>query len=393
MSVLLCLLSDQHVPNLLAVHHFRPDRLVLVESPQMQRKGTAQHFVAALGKGRLEYADRCHVQQLASEDDLSQIRGALRGAVDRFPADEWIANLTGGTKPMSIATYEFFKDRGGKLVYTNLRHPDRIMDMSTGYTETCHHRLAIDEFVTGYGFRLQKPAQDVHEAKQRAEQPLWRDTANQLAARAAGHSVLSLDDAEREKARKKGIDLPADRFQFPSPDVRRAWLGDTHSRRLDKHEGEFLTGGWLEVFFYNLLSRHADDLMISDIALGQSICTEAGPPAVSNEIDVCFMHRHGLAMVECKSGSQEHDMSRGMDTLFKVEAVTRQFRALRVRSFLATTGDNVLDKEGKVRSALQSRADLYNCKIITRNVIAELATLELQDSPASPSRLRELLGL
>ena len=40
--------------------------------------------------------------------------------------------------------------------------------------------------------------------------------------------------------------------------------------------------------------------------------------------------------------AQEHDP--GSDILYKVEAVTRQFRALRVKSYLATTGANVLDQ-------------------------------------------------
>src|SRR5208337_5276690 len=36
------------------------------------------------------------------------------------------------------------------------------------------------------------------------------------------------------------------------------------------------------------------------------------------------------------------------DIQYKVEAIARQFRALRVRTVLATTSDNVLDKIGKV---------------------------------------------
>ena len=48
MRTLLCLLSDQHVPNLLSVHHFQPDRLVLVESRQMRERKVGDHFLQAL---------------------------------------------------------------------------------------------------------------------------------------------------------------------------------------------------------------------------------------------------------------------------------------------------------------------------------------------------------
>lgn len=389
MTILLCLLSDQHVPNLLSVHHFKPDQLVLVESDGMQSKGVATHFLGALKKGGLDYDSRHHVQRVASEDDLAHVTATLQDSWDRHPSGDWIANLTGGTKPMSIATHEFFKTRGCRLVYTNSRQPERIIDLTTGLGKTCDHRLSVDEFVTGYGFHLAKPADELLEARQRAEQPLWKHTANILASHASGRDVLALDEAEREKARKKGITLPAERFAFPSPDVRSMWVDGAATRSLTKYEGEFLTGGWLEVFCYNLLSRHADALALWDVSLGQSI----GHKDLSNEIDVCFMHKQGLAMVECKSGSQEHDLSRGMDTLFKVEAVAKQLRALRVRSYLATTGENVLDKTGKVRAALQSRADFYNCRILPRDQIAELARLELADSPDTAKKIAELFGL
>lgn len=102
-------------------------------------------------------------------------------------------------------------------------------------------------------------------------------------------------------------------------------------------------------------------LAIYDAALGQTI----GQAPLSNEIDACFMHNQGLARAECKSGSQEHDLSRAMDTVFTIEDVAPQVRALRVRSLLATTEDNVLDKPGNLR-ALRSPTAVHNKRILSR---------------------------
>jgi hypothetical protein len=82
-------------------------------------------------------------------------------------------------------------------------------------------------------------------------------------------------------------------------------------------------------------------------------------------------------MMECKSGSQDHDP--GTDILYKVEAVTRQFRALRVRSYLATTSGNVLDKDQKVKPSLRTRSEIYNCKILTTGDIVQLAGESMTD--------------
>lgn len=141
------------------------------------------------------------------------------------------------------------------------------------------------------------------------------------------------------------------------------------------------------MFFYNLLSRHAEQLGIWDVALGQHIGKENAGPGESNDIDVCFMHGNALAMVECKTGSQKNDPG-GTSTLYKTDAVVRQQGALRVRSFFATTAANVLDKSGTVRESLQKRADMYRCTIITKDRIRELAELELANSPEVLARVK-----
>lgn len=393
MRVLLCLLSDQHVPNLLSVHHYKPGQLVLVETPQMQKRDTARHFLDAIGRGGLDYASRCHRQSLPAEDNLPLIRCALKEAHDRFSAAHWIANVTGGTKPMGIATYDFFKAVGGKVVYTNVGQPDRIMDLDTGELETCDHRPTVDEFVTGYGFRLIKPAKDVEEAGQKAAQDLWRKTANMLAMSEAGYDGPTIDDESWEKLRKKGLELSAEELAFPSQDLRQMWFEGAAPRKLSKYEGEFLTGGWLEAFLYNLLSRHQEHLGIWDVALGQNIGTENAQTGASNDIDVSFMHNHGLAMLECKSGSQGYSKSSGMDTLNKIEAVAQQQGALRVRSFFATTWSDVLDKQGNVRDGLKRRAAMYQCTLITRDQIRELAESELAGSLNTAALLKNLFRL
>ncbi|MGO9108470.1 MAG: Card1-like endonuclease domain-containing protein [Thermoguttaceae bacterium] len=367
MNILLCLLSDQHVPNLLSVHHYTPDQLVLIESEKARKDGLADKFLAALELGGLDYQARHHIYPLKAEDNLASVRQALQAAHGKYPNGQWIANLTGGTKPMSIATYEFFKERGGKLVYTNVSRPARLIDMNSDGTEDCGHRLGIKEFLAGYGFESRKADDKLAEAEQRARG--WAQSARLLAQHACEQDILVLDDQERKRARDKGIDLPANRFTFRGDELREIWLNGAPTRKLTRYEVEFLTGGWLEVFVWDALAQHADALGIWDVRLGLEVgrCGDLS----GNDFDVAFMHNHSLSMVECKSGSQDHDP--GSDILYKVEAVTRQFRALRVRSYLATTGGNVLDANGSIKSSVRNRANIYNCRIVTAREIQRIA--------------------
>ncbi len=376
MKVLFCLLSDQHVPNLLSVHHYRPDQLVLLESDHMKKREAASHFLKALKHGHLDYGSRHHIEPLAAEDNLTAVRQALQRAYGKFPSAEWIANLTGGTKPMSIATHEFFKALGGNLIYTNVVRPASLIDIESGETQECSHRPSIKEFLAGYGFESRKADDKMAEAERRAVD--GARSAELLAQHATDREILSLKDDERRKAREKGVELSADKFHFPreaEEELRKIWFDGVPTRKLTKYEVEFLTGGWLEVFFWNLLVTHSDELGIWDVRLGLEVGRRGD--SSGNEFDVAFMHNHGLSMIECKSGSQKHDS--GADILYKIEAVTRQFRALRVRSFLATTATNVLDRENKVKESLQVRADIYQCRLLIGNQIRELA-LRLDDA-------------
>ncbi|MGL4420465.1 MAG: Card1-like endonuclease domain-containing protein, partial [Gemmataceae bacterium] len=325
-------------------------------------------FLNALRIGGLDYEGRVLVQPLEAEDDLKAIRKALQVSYDQFHTCDWIANITGGTKPMSIGAYEFFKEFGGKIVYTNVSRPSQILDLENGTTETCHHRLTIKEFLAGYGFESLKAYDKIAAAESRAKG--WIESATLLARYCSNTEVLLIDDNERNKARDKGIELAKERFAFSCERLRQIWLTDLPCRKLNKYEAQFLTGGWLEVFFWNLLQHHAEALGIWDVRLGLEVGRSGDKSG--NDVDVLFMHDYGLSMMECKSGSQDHDPSTHI--LYQVEAVTRQFRALRVRSYLATTSNNVLDNDKNVKPFISTRSDIYNCKIITSNEVIRLAS-------------------
>lgn len=52
--------SVHHVPNLLSVHDFEPDRLILVESSEMKRRHVTDTFLKALQHRGLDRTGSCH---------------------------------------------------------------------------------------------------------------------------------------------------------------------------------------------------------------------------------------------------------------------------------------------------------------------------------------------
>jgi hypothetical protein len=380
MRVLICLLSEQHVPNLLSVHHFRPDRLVLVETEDMARRHASDYLLDALRRGGLDYTEKCERVPLGHEDSLSETRRALQSAFGRHPSDNWIVNVTGGTKPMSIAAYQFFSVLNATPVYISSREPNLIHWLDDSSTATCSHRPSIAEFLAGYGFESQKPPAKVAESESRARG--WWDLARVLAAHALADDLIVFGEgedapSERKRARDRGMNLE-ERHLHP------AWMAIEPVRhaleqhfgvpaKLDKYQARFLTGEWLEVFLWGTLDRYQEPLGLWDVRLGLEPARFGDTSG--NEFDVSFMRNYGLWMIECKTGGQEHDV--GGEIFYKVEAVVRQFRALHVRTVLATTSDFLLDtKTGQIKKSLRTRAQIYRCAIADRDQIHELARSE-----------------
>jgi len=376
MKVLCCLLSDQHVPNLLSVHHFQPDRLVLIESERMRRRNAAQNFLDALKCGKLDYTERCDVVPHGDVSDFATIAESLRNAFGKHPTGNWIVNLTGGTKPMSIVAYELFRALGARLIYIDIAKPRQILYVNTGETETISYSLSIEEFLLGYGFRYQKPIEQVRAAERYAKD--WFACAARMARMPPSKSLLKIGDRKRwNHGRESGLTLQAGELNIADP-VLRETIRETFNLRVESssltgpvnsYAVRFLTGGWLEVFLWGLLDRYQNKLEIWDVRLG--VVPVAEGSNTGNDFDVAFMRDYALHMIECKTGSQKHD--RDVDALYKIEAVIRQFRALRVHSYLATTSANLLDDNGNIKPSVRDRASLYNCRFLTTPDIQKLA--------------------
>lgn len=283
---------------------------------------------------------------------------------------------------MSIAAYEFFKAVGARLVYVNAAQPDEMLRLDGSHPETCSHRLSIAEFLAAYGFASTKADKKVAEAEARANQ--WRPLAKVIAEYAPDRNLLTMNREEWSTIRDKGLELKPDHFAELAPNVKTALqetfrlesAGNSLRGKVDKYVGKFLTGEWLEVFFWKLLDVHATALAIDSVRLGVEVKQQAS--SAPTDFDVAFMRRQALGVIECKSGSQEQGNDPNVP-LDKLEARMQQFRALRVNPILATTS-------GHLRQNILDRARIYNCRIVNVHQIQALARC-----PDSAEKLREIL--
>lgn len=384
MRAMLCLISEQHVPNLLAVHELRPDLLVLLETEGMRNRNAANNFLKALAIGGLDYLTRNEIVPLDDGDSIEETKKALERVHSKYRDAEWIVNITGGTKPMSIGAYEFFKQKkNARIIYISASDQSKALDFLGGEDVPLRYRISVGEFLAGYGFDLGYPNK-VRENEERGER--WLDLAAGIAANSHNGALLgflahlSKISIER-RGRDKGLEISeSDGLLLKDAHLREMLAssfglkcdGGYLTGALDKYAVRFLTGGWLEVFTWGLL-RRLDSVW--DVHLGLQIVRKG--ERLQNDLDVAFMTDQSLRIVECKSGSQEHDKE-GSDTLYKIEAIRKQLGALRVRSYLVTTSDNVIDPNTrKIKEHLANRANLYECAIVKPDDVRGLARMYL----------------
>jgi len=407
MNILVCLISGQHIPNLLTLKSIRPDWLVLLVTPGMKKQEKDSQFLKALAAGGQDYSFKHDTIDLKEENSSAAAYDKLQQAFGKHPNDQWIVNLTGGTKPMSIGAYEFSRDRGLKTLYVAEGNQYQAIDLLGGPSVILDHKVTTEEFLAGYGFDILNKG-GIKRSEDRALK--W----STLAALLAKHS----DDADLrgllgrlQKFKEAAIKLDRDAWEdnglilsedddvfLKDPDIRTqiasyfglSTVDERFTGRLDRQAAEFLTGKWLEVFVWSLL-RPFVDKGIWDLHLGVSAGKRG--PGENNDLDVSFMRNQSLCIVECKTGGQDHDPEAD-DVLYKIEAIKSGPKALRVDTYLATTSDNVKDpRNGGIREKLLRRSKIYGCKIIPGDKIKDLADLYLSNDPRLNQEVSIVFGL
>jgi len=411
MKIMVCLISDQHVPNLLTVHAIEPDILILIETPGMKIKKGASNFIRALRMGTSR-KPKCRIKTLREENSIESMSRLLEDLLLEYPDAEWTVNITGGTKPMSIGAFEFFKNKTASILYVPIVSQSRAIDFSNGKFVDLEYKLKIKEFLAGYGFNYLKSDETILRDEKQANK-LFELATNLSSNIDIAHKIMNdLDiafmetygkglEVARKRARNRGTTLT--NFKIPDQIIRNLLSlafdlkddGLNLNGALKNQAIKFLTGGWLEVFIWGILSKYSYDLALYDVRLGPHPGKKSNKKdstnKVTNDWDIAFMHGQSLRFVECKTGDQKHDPT-GNETLYKVEAIKKQLGALNIKSYLATTAPNILDS-GEIKETIDDRAMLYNCTIIPGKNISKIAEMELKNDPLIVQTICNLFSL
>jgi hypothetical protein len=114
--IMVCLISRQTMQNLLPILQYNPQRVAFITTKE--EDDSRKHLETVLHARHMPFEPPLYVDAYAPDS----IRQACRQIIKNHGAKQLVANLTGGTKVMSLAAFRAFSRAHVPCIYTDTPH-------------------------------------------------------------------------------------------------------------------------------------------------------------------------------------------------------------------------------------------------------------------------------
>jgi len=369
-----CLVSEQTIPNILGIYHFKPDILWFVSTKKMEDDRKTDCIENTLKLRRLLPSKENIKKIVVDQDSLSDCMSKIEDLLEKVDGEvEYIVNITGGNKIMALASYEIFREIGQKVIvgYMPLGKNEFIQIFPRSKplkTYEIIERLNLEEYLMSYGFKIQNK-DSFSEIKTKAisnrDNSKWiLDNYEQL------KGMLGLLYKElKEERKQKRYHLSAifdrdimrienellDRYVF---EVKQRQI----TKDMTKDEIVYLTGGWFEEYVFNEVYGLAEDRVFDDAMMGVTI---ESLDKTTNELDIAFMKSNVFYHIECKTLGDEKKQEIIKDEVYKKGAILKRLGLGEKRAIICTT-------HNQISEALSVRAKEYGVEILPIQHVRDL---------------------
>lgn len=378
MKLLVLLVGDQTIPNVLFAKEIMsgyPEdsiKILFITTQKMEKEpeNKRKWIIGALSLNNSEdRTDKIIVEPEKYEDVKTKI-----SKFDFSQYNEIIVNLTGGTKMMMLAVYDFFKEsmnlnyklwyKGiGEVSYHIVNNSNEIMSLTT--------KIDVKEYLASCGifennFSEKKPIRSDEDTKLFFMKFLENKTlSNQLSFQKFLDKIRATfraNDApflkQMKNKKEVSLTLTEDLVEFKNL-LDEIGFKLSKENILTKAEMEYLTGGWFEEFCYYYFKKSKnlqDDKIKLGVLLKPDNNKQIPDHFIQNDLDIVFVHNDEFYLVECKTIFDEKGLIQ--ETIYK-SAALRKYFGLSVKSIICTLSDLNDD-------AIQ-RANVFNIKILEKN--------------------------
>jgi hypothetical protein len=338
MTTHLCLVSAQVTPNLtpLTDPATIPDAVILAVSRDMQRQADwLEETITPRGIKVSRWP-------IDAPFDIEHCRDQIERLLLEQPDHrQLILNATGGTKPMSIAAYEVFRQENLPIFYV---HPeqDRLIWLHPKDRQAIDlaDRLKLEGFLSVHGAAIKD-----------------RLTREGIGNREYNLCDLLVTDIGQFSGPLKSLNWLAHQAgkDLRAPPLNDQQLGNPALEYLLDHlsqegfllrEGKqlrfsnesdrfFVNGGWLELYVFDLCAQLRKEQGLQDLARSIEVQRSHPHGNIPNEIDVAALRENRLFIMECKTKQWDpQKQGPGADALYKLDVLKDLLGGLNAKAML-----------------------------------------------------------
>ncbi|HDN25736.1 MAG TPA: DUF1887 family protein [Thioploca sp.] len=303
-AIHLCLVHNTATANVTPAldPNFRPNEVILLYSPDKEYRTSC--FESVLKPTGVKVT-RWPIQDAR---DVEHIRDRVLELMIERENEDIALNASGGTRPMSIAAYEVFKEFNKPIFYV---HPetDDVSWINRRELPSFNvaDRIKLPAFLHAHGAEvsrlgerrgvpsnLRRLTQELVNHAESLAKPL---AAINWLAQQAENNLKSPTLTERQRHWPQLNELIQ---QFAAEGLLTDQDDSLHFK--DEASRFFVNGGWLEDYTYSLIYGLRREIPeIQDVGRSVELCRDCTGRAVKNELDVAFLHNNHLYIIECKT--------------------------------------------------------------------------------------------
>jgi hypothetical protein len=301
-KIIVSLIGGQTIPNVLFIKEMEiADRYIFITSSQT-KKLVNQIILACpeIGSNYLIIE--------VDEYNLKNFDETINEYVENDPNSKYYINITGGTKIMSLATFNYFSLKnknnenfiyyvdGGRNQFRQIYPSIDINILPHKYSIDLSSYLKANNVKKENGKSYEE--NEVLEKNKLLKSEIISENLYSIFSTGSNKLLVSqLEKFHRDKRRGKIINLDESReYSDLFSTLEEIGFNFNIKNRIDKNESKYLTGDWFEEYIFCKM-KALFQLPDKNIALGLNTSRENAP----NEFDVLFTFNNNLYYIECKS--------------------------------------------------------------------------------------------
>jgi len=400
-NIIVSLVSDQTIPNVQFIKELSglPDSgYLFMTTKGMESKGVRRWITDTC---KIESAEIILVNEFSFDDIMSKLRGFNFGEYKNIHV-----NLTGGTKIMTLAAFEFFKQIEAGIFYVTGKEKEylKLYPGNEVAQNQMTAKISVPEYLSSYGFSVKKTERCPYEYAQlkdffghycKIKVEDYKDDFRFLYSKRKRKisekdffNVEKLISALAFKSVKPGC-LNTDETTFLTGDWFEEYVGASIKQELSLGDDELLIGGIISKDVQPYVRNIHAELLgnLTNLVIEKS----------DNEIDVMFIYNNQFYVIECKTSiidirqitdsagkPKEKEINILGETLYKADSLKSKFGLFAKTSILTLTDFQsyikdsdqvVMHNKTKHMEVLIGRANHSNIKLVDKSMLEKSSSI------------------